>query len=74
MTKRPTAWQRQILLVLADGGRMVRDYEGERCLWLLDHENRPYSRVYGGMRHRLTRNGWISRLKITEAGREAVAP
>lgn len=70
--KKPTKRQREILEHLAGGYRLVRWYMGERDLILIGPHGEWWGRVYGGMRHRLTANGWISRLQLTDAGREVV--
>jgi hypothetical protein len=69
---RPTTWQRQILSVLAAGGK-VTQYEGESGMCIVDSDGAWWGRLHGGMRHRMTRDGWLKRGQITDAGRAAIA-
>ena len=70
--KQPTDRQRAILTRMAAGDRLIY-VDGESALCLITSEGVFRDRVYGGMRHRLTRNGWLKGREITDAGRAALA-
>lgn len=68
---RPTARQREFLTRMAAGDRLIY-VDGESVLCLITSEGVFLDRMYGGMRHRLTRNGWLKGREITDAGRAAL--
>lgn len=68
---KPTQAQREILARLAAGDRLGYP-EGERSLCLVSADGDFQGRVYGGMRWRLTRAGWLKGRQLTAAGRAAL--
>jgi hypothetical protein len=69
---KPTRAQRKILTILVAGGQLCY-VEGESSLCLISADGDFHGRLYGGMRWRLTRDGWLKGRQITAAGRSALA-
>jgi hypothetical protein len=69
---KPTPAQRKILMRLVAGDRLLY-VEGESSLCLVSVYGDFHGRVFGGMRWRLTRDGWLKGRQITAAGRSALA-